>query len=292
MDKYLQLIRPTQWVKNLFVLLPLFFGGRLLEVESLTQALVAFVAFCLVSSSIYCLNDICDVREDRLHPEKCKRPIASGAVPIAGGYALMVGLLLLSVLTVVLFGGTARWPMLGIILFYFVMNVGYCLKLKRVAIVDVFIIAAGFVLRILIGGISTGIVLSQWIVLMTFLLSLFLAFAKRRDDVRIKQNTGAVTRKNVSRYNLPFLNQVLSIVGGITVVCYILYCVSDEVTSRLGSHYVYLTSIFVLAGIIRYLQLALVNEETGNPVKILLKDHFIQLSILGWIVSFALIIYF
>jgi 4-hydroxybenzoate polyprenyltransferase len=171
------------------------------------------------------------------------------------------------------------------------MNIAYCVKLKQKAIVDVFIIAIGFVLRILMGGFATGIYISHWIILMTFLLALFLAFAKRRDDVVMYENTGVKARKNVDRYNLDFMNQAIGIVASVTMVCYIMYTVSEDVILRLDSHYVYVTSIFVLAGIIRYLQVTIVDVKSGSPTKVLMKDRFIQACVAGWMITFALILY-
>ena len=171
------------------------------------------------------------------------------------------------------------------------MNIFYCVKLKQIALVDVFIIAIGFVLRVILGGVVNEIELSQWIVLMTFLLALFLAFAKRRDDVVLYQETGVLPRKNVNRYNLDFMNQAISIVGTITLVAYIMYTVSDEVMSRLGSRYIYFTTIFVLAGILRYMQLTIVDVKSGSPTKVLMKDKFVQLCIIGWVLAFLILIY-
>lgn len=171
------------------------------------------------------------------------------------------------------------------------MNIAYCVRLKQIAIVDVFIISVGFVLRIAVGGLSTGIFLSHWIVLMTFLLALFLAFAKRRDDVALYEKTGEVMRKNIVRYNLSFINQVMGIVGGMTIVCYLMWSVSPEIVERLGSSYLYVTSIFVLAGIIRYLQITIVDGRSGSPTAILYRDRFIHACLIGWGLSFIIIIY-
>jgi len=289
--QYIRLLRPKQWLKNLFIFLPLFFGGSLLNSWLFLQAAIAFIAFSLIASSIYCFNDIWDVHEDRLHPTKSKRPIAAGKISISGAYIILVFLLLASCSIIFLFFGELKWKIAGIFLFYYILNILYCVKLKQIAIVDVFIIALGFVLRVIIGGMVTGIYLSLWILLMTFLLALFLAFAKRRDEVLINQEKGLLVRSNINRYNLNFLNLVLAVTGSITMVCYIMYTVSDEVTARFQSNYVYTTSIFVLAGIIRYLQLTLVDTKSGSPTNILVKDRFIQLCILAWIISFAIIIY-
>lgn len=287
------LLRPHQWVKNMFIFLPLFFDRHLFDSEILMPAIVAFFAFCFSASGIYCFNDIYDVEADKLHPVKCKRPIASGKISKALGYLIMTICFCISIGTLTFFFNINHFCcLIGIILFYIVMNIAYCIVLKHKPIVDVFIIALGFVLRVLVGGIASEIALSEWIVLMTFLLALFLAFAKRRDDVVIYENTGVAPRENVNRYNLAFMNQAISIVASITMVCYIMYTVSPEVTSRFNSRYIYITSIFVLAGIIRYLQVTIVDDKSGSPTKVLFKDRFIQSCIIGWILVFVVLLYF
>lgn len=291
LKNFLLLIRPHQWLKNLFIFLPLFFDQHLLDVGYLLPAAVAFVAYCFAASSIYCFNDIYDREADRLHPKKCKRPIASGAVTVGQGYLLMAVMLGCSVGVAFMLPVDSRWQVLGILLFYYGMNLAYCVRLKQIALVDVFVIATGFVLRILIGGAATHIYLSHWIVLMTFLLALFLAFAKRRDDVIIYEGTGVKPRANVNRYNLPFMNQAISIVATITIVCYIMYTVSEEVMARFHSAYIYITTVFVLAGIIRYMQLTIVDVKSGSPTKVLMKDRFVQLCIVAWMLAFLVIIY-
>lgn len=291
MKNLVLLLRPQQWLKNLFVFLPLFFDRHLLDMEYVWSGTIAFLAFCLAASSIYCFNDIHDVEADRLHPSKRMRPIASGKVSIKAGYSLMAFTLGLAVIMILALPFGARWQTLGILSTYYVLNIAYCVRLKQIALVDVFIIATGFVLRILMGGAATRIPLSHWIVLTTFLLALFLAFAKRRDDVLIYEETGTQARRNITRYNLDFMNQVITIVGTITMVAYIMYTVSEEVMQRLGSQYIYLTSIFVLAGIIRYLQLTIVDKKSGSPTKALMKDRFIQLCIIGWLLVFLALIY-
>jgi len=287
---FLRLMRPQQWAKNLFIFLPLFFSRNLFVWDHLQVALIVFFAYCLTASAIYCFNDIWDREADRRHPQKRWRPIASGQVSVAQGYGLMALCLAGAVaLAWLLPRGTK--PTLCILAFYFVMNIAYCMRLKNLAIVDVFIIAVGFVLRIMIGGLSTGIFLSHWIILMTFLLALFLAFAKRRDDVVLYENTGAQMRKNVNRYNLTFMNQAITITATLTMVCYIMYTISDQVMGLFRSRYVFLTSIWVLAGIIKYLQITIVDVKSGSPTKVLLRDHFIQGCIAGWMLHFLVIIY-
>lgn len=290
MKKTLLLIRPQQWIKNGFVLIPMFFGGRLLNVDDAIASVVTFFAFSFVASAIYCFNDIIDVEADRRHPVKCHRPIASGAVSVPTAYTLMVILTLLSAL-LLFFLPQRAGETAGIVAFYFLLNMAYCLWLKRHAIIDVCTVAFGFVLRILAGGMACDVAVSNWLVLMTFLLALFLSFAKRRDDVLRMNETGEPPRRNTIRYNLTFVNQAITVTGTVTLVCYIMYTVSPEVVSRFHAPYLYLTSIFVLVGLLRYMQLTVVDEVSGDPTKILLRDRFTQAIVVAWIMSFLLIIY-
>lgn len=290
MKKTLLLIRPQQWIKNGFVLIPMFFGGRLLNVDDAIASVVTFFAFSCAASAIYCFNDIVDVDADRRHPVKCGRPIASGAVSVPTAYALMAVLALLSAL-LLFFLPQRAGETAGIVAFYFLLNMAYCLWLKRHAIIDVCTVAFGFVLRILAGGMACDVAVSNWLVLMTFLLALFLSFAKRRDDVLRMNETGEPPRRNTIRYNLTFVNQAITITGTVTLVCYIMYTVSPEVVSRFHAPYLYLTSIFVLVGLLRYMQLTVVDEVSGDPTKILLRDRFTQAIVVAWIMAFLLIIY-
>ena len=290
MKKTLLLIRPQQWIKNGFVLIPMFFGGRLLNADDAIASVVTFFAFSCAASAIYCFNDIVDVDADRRHPVKCHRPIASGAVSVPTAYALMAVLALLSAL-LLFFLPQRAGETAGIVAFYFLLNMAYCLWLKRHAIIDVCTVAFGFVLRILAGGMACDVAVSNWLVLMTFLLALFLSFAKRRDDVLRMNETGEPPRRNTIRYNLTFVNQAITVTGTVTLVCYIMYTVSPEVVSRFHAPYLYLTSIFVLVGLLRYMQLTVVDEVSGDPTKILLRDRFTQAIVVAWIMVFLLIIY-
>ncbi len=232
-----------------------------------------------------------DAEVDRQHPKKRLRPIASGEISEGVAYTIMTILVIISFALCWMLGRNQRLLVACIIGLYFILNLAYCLRLKHYAIIDVFIISLGFVLRLCAGGQACNIWLSPWIVSMTFLIALFLAFAKRRDDVVIRETTGQVTRDNTVRYNLEFMNQTLGLIGAITIVCYIIYTVSPDVVERMGSGYVYITSIFVLAGILRYLQVAIVDAGSGSPTKILLSDRFIQACVLMWILVFVTIIY-
>ena len=204
------------------------------------------------------------------------------------GYVMMVVCLVAALLLT-----THHSPLTTLIIAgYWLMNVAYCIKLKQYAIIDVFLISMGFVLRVLVGGMAADIFVSEWLVLMTFLLALFLAFAKRKDDYRIFEQTGVMPRKSITGYNAQFIDLSVTIVATITIVCYIMYTMSDSVIERMGSRYLYLTSIWVIAGLLRHLQNMLVFQRSGSPTKALVKDHFIQLCIVGWIASFVAIIYF
>ena len=285
-----KLIRCKQWIKNTFVLLPIFFGGSLLDANDIRAGLITFFAFSFAASSIYCLNDLIDVEADRRHPVKCKRAIASGAITVPQAYVIMVVMFLLS-LSLLLLLRVNRWETMMVILAYYILNLGYCARLKQYAVLDVCIIAFGFVLRLLAGGLATEVALSKWIVLMTFLITLFMSFAKRRDDVLRMNETGEAPRANTIRYNLTFINQAITITASVTLVCYIMYTVSPEVTGRANSDYLYLTSVFVLLGMLRYIQIAVVDEKSGDPTKVMLRDRFMQLVVFLWALSFLIILY-
>jgi 4-hydroxybenzoate polyprenyltransferase len=292
MKSVLLLLRPHQWVKNLFVFSPLFFSGQFIQWDGFYLSIIVFIVYSLAASSIYCFNDIRDIEADKLHPEKCRRPLASGAVTIKTGYFIMFALLFFAIVLVCLFLGAVKWKIISIVGAYYLLNIAYCMKLKHIAIIDVFIISIGFVLRVFAGGLATGISISHWIILMTFLLALFLAFAKRRDDVATFARTDIKVRPNINRYSLEFINQAISIIAAVTVVCYLMYTVSVEVTAHFQTSYLYLTAIFVLAGIVRYLQLTIVDAKSGSPTKVLLKDKFTWLCVIAWIITLSIIIYF
>ena len=286
----IKVARPTHWLKNIFVILPVFFGGAILNTTQAISAALTFMSFSLAASAIYCLNDIIDVDADRAHNVKRHRPIASGAITIPHAYGMMtISLLASIVLMLLLPEGQANT--ITVIITYFLLNVAYCLKLKEYAIIDVCIVASGFVLRILAGGFATGVQLSKWIVLMTFLLTLFLAFAKRRDDVLKMNETGRAPRKNTSRYNLTFINQAITITGTVMLVCYIMYTVSPEIIAQFGTDKLYLTSILVILALLRYLQIAVVDEKSGDPVKVVLSDRATQFILMAWVLSFLVLIY-
>jgi decaprenyl-phosphate phosphoribosyltransferase len=291
MKKYLRLIRPQHWIKNVFVLVPMFFGGVLFDLTTIESGLLVFMAFSFIASSIYCYNDIVDADADRHHPVKCRRPIASGEVSVSHAYLLMAVMAVLSAAMIMLLPSPERMGTAVVVAIYYVLNLAYCSKLKQYAVLDVCIVAFGFVLRIVAGGVAEEVALSQWIVLMTFLLTLFLSFAKRRDDVLRMNETGEAPRHNTIRYNLTFINQAITITASVTLVCYIMYTVSPEVEEHFKSQYLYLTSVFVLLGLLRYIQIAVVDKKSGDPVKVALTDRFSQLIVAAWLVTFLIMIY-
>jgi 4-hydroxybenzoate polyprenyltransferase len=179
---------------------------------------------------------------------------------------------------------------LYVLITYLVINTAYTTGLKHISILDIFMVSSGFILRVYSGGILGEVPISHWLVIMIMLLALFLALAKRRDDIVLSKN-GEALRKSSRDYNLEFINSCLSIFSGVIIVSYIMYTVSSEVTDRLGTEWLFVTTIFVIAGLMRYLQITFVEQNSGSPSEILLKDRFILFTVLGWIVSFYIIIY-
>ena len=281
------LLRPNQYIKNIFIFLPLFFSLKIIELNLFLNATIAFIAFSLISSAVYIFNDFHDIKEDRLHPKKKSRPLASGTITKSQSIGIMVVFFLLG------FGlaSIIHISVSMIVLAYAAMNIIYTLYLKKVAIIDVTIIAIGFVMRIFVGSYSTDVPLSKWIIVMTFLLALFIVLAKRRDDVLILLNTGNKMRKVVNNYNLQFIDTTLAIMAAVVIVTYILYTTSPGVVEKFHGEHLYLTSLFVILGIMRYLQIILVMKDGGSPTEIILKDHFIQMILFGWGLSFVFILY-
>ena len=281
------LIRPHQYIKNLFIFLPLFFAARITETELLLNAVIAFLAFSLAASSIYILNDYQDIEDDKLHPKKKTRPLAAGIITTPQAFMIMTVLFIAGITVMASISFTA----MNILLVYLALNIAYSFYLKRVAILDVMIIAIGFVLRIFVGSAVTDTPLSMWIVIMTFLLALFMALAKRRDDVLIYLETGEKMRKVVDGYNLQFLDAAMAIMASVVIVAYTIYTTSTEVITRVQSEHLYLTAFFVIVGVMRYLQIVFVDKDSGSPTRIALKDRFMQITLIGWIATFAWVLY-
>lgn len=283
----LKLMRPHQYIKNIFIFIPLFFALKITNTGLLLDSFIAFAAFSMAASSVYILNDYFDIEDDKNHPKKRFRPLASGGVSKKEGIIMMILLFVGSMALISCFSFSAA----AILLFYVMMNIAYSLYLKHIAILDVTIIAIGFVLRLFMGSVVTGIVLSHWIVIMTFLLALFMALAKRRDDVLIYKNTGKKMRRVVDGYSLQFLDIAMAIMASVVIVSYVMYTSSVDVMERLNSQHLYLTALFVIMGVMRYLQIAFVFLDSGSPTQIVLKDRFIQMTLVSWLVSFVWILY-
>lgn len=288
MRDWIKLLRPQHYVKNTFVLLPLFFAGSLTDSSALGASIIAFAAFSLVASAVYIINDARDVKLDRLHPEKCLRPLASGKISLSQAYiamallvagAAVLSLALLPLQTTILLGA------------YLAMNMAYSFGLKAIAILDISMVATGFVLRLLVGATAASIALSHWIIIMTFLLALFLALAKRRDDVQLFLAHGDKTRKAVDGYSLEVVNHGMSILAAVVIVSYLMYCTAPEVQAHWQAPWLYATGGWVVLGVMRYLQITHIEENSGNPTKVLLKDRFVQFTVIGWLASFTAIIY-
>jgi decaprenyl-phosphate phosphoribosyltransferase len=292
MRAIIKLLRIKHWVKNLFLFIPLFFAGDFFETTRFEILLAGFFSFSLLASGVYVINDYMDRKVDRLHPKKKLRPIASGAIKETSAWFIIAILLLAGIGSAYGLGTVLdNQNFLYFLLFYLVMNLGYSFGLKHIPIVDLFIVSFGFLIRIYAGGALAQVGISHWLSIMILLLALFLIIAKRRDDIVIQTETGEVIRKSSQAYNLEFINSCLTLLSAVVIVSYIMYTVSPEVTQRFNSEYLFVTTIFVIAGIMRYLQITFVEQNSGSPTSILFKDKFIALTILGWIISFFAIIY-
>lgn len=281
------LLRPAQWLKNGFVLAPLFFGGKASEGEALAAALAAFASFCLLSSAVYVFNDIHDMEADKAHARKKSRPLPAGRVSQGFAWALVPVLLALS-------AGAAlagRLPMeffaaAGI---YAAINLAYTLGLKHLALVELVLVSSGFVVRLIAGAAATGIALSPWIILMTGTLALLLVTGKRRADVA--QNSDPKGgRRALAEYSLSFLDQLITMLAGVTLVAYVLYCVSDRGVGRYGN-WVLLSAVFVVLGIMRYLQIVLFEGRGEQPTTLAVRDPVMAGTLVLWLVTFGALIY-
>jgi 4-hydroxybenzoate polyprenyltransferase len=280
-------MRPKQYIKNFFIFLPPFFTFKLDDPNVIYLCVTAFIGFSLCASAIYAFNDIYDAPEDRLHKKKRARPIASGKISNKAAYILAAALtcgggLIMAYLSI---------EALAVLALYIVINVAYTIKLKHIAVIDIIIIAIGFVLRLQIGAIVSDAALTHWIIVMTFLLALFLALAKRREELLILNRAGVKTRKNIDEYNLQFTDSAMTLSGGAAILAYILWSISPITAERIGSENVYMTAIFVIYGVLRYMQLSFVKENGGDPSRLLLSDRPLQLSIVCWVISFACLLY-
>lgn len=286
MKVWLTQLRVSHWVKNLYLFVPAFFAGALTE-QLLPDLAVALACFCLVASSIYIINDLLDRGVDKAHNLKSMRPIAAGK--IAGNTGVVVAVFLAA-------SGLGLGWWLGqtfflILLSYLVMNLLYSAGLKNIFLLDITLIAVGFLLRVFAGGVVADVPISDWLIVMVFLLSLFIALAKRRDDAELYEKDGILARKNIKSYNLRFIDTALAVMASVIVVAYIMYSMTEEVVERAGSQYVFVTSGFVVLGVIKYLHRSITEGKTGSPIKVLFQDRFIQALVFCWLLTFYLLLY-
>ncbi len=284
---FLALIRYQQYIKNIFIFLPLFFAGQITNLTLLNNTIIAFIAFSFVASSVYIFNDLQDIVEDKKHPTKKYRPLASGFVTKKPAILLIVVMLAFACLLMILLPINTIF----IIGLYLILNIAYSLYIKHIAILDITAIAIGFVLRLFIGATVANVALSAWIVVMTFLLALFLALAKRRDDMLFFINDNKKMRTVIDGYSLKFIDSMITVVATIVIISYIVYTTSTDVMASFGSNYLYLSALFVILGIMRYMQITFVEKKSGSPTKIALNDRFIQVTIVAWTLYFIFTIY-
>lgn len=288
MISLINLLRPKHYIKNFFIFLPLFFAGEIRNTELVITSLIAFISFSLTASAIYILNDFKDIENDKKHPTKRFRPLAAGLVKRKTALYFMFILILTGVCLMYYLSFNSFL----ILLMYIFLNIGYSFKLKHIALLDVIIISSGFVIRIFVGSFSYGISLTSWFVIMTFLIAIFLALSKRRDDVLIKLKSGKRMRKSIDGYNLKLIDGSMIMMAAVIIVAYIQTTINKDFLLGFQNDYLYLTGLFVIFGIMRYLQITIVHENSGSPTEIVFKDKILQINIVMWILMFVGFIYF
>ena len=276
----IKLLRPHQWLKNGFVLVGLLFAHAWNDGARVEQALLSCAAFCLLSSAVYIFNDFLDRASDRLHPTKRHRPLASGAVSVNAALALML-VCMAAGLWLAFGASNAPW----VFFLYIAINIAYTLGLKHVVVLDVFLIASGFMLRLLAGTVGIGIAPSQWLLLCGLMLTLFLGFAKRRAELAVLPEDAAGHRRVLDQYSEALLDQFLAIAAACTVVTYSLYTVSSETMSLHGSNHLILTVPFVLYGLLHYLFRLQRRGGGGDPARELLSDPHLIAAVAGWLAT-------
>lgn len=281
----LELIRPYQWAKNVFVIAPLFFTPHLMTWDLALFVFDGFICFSLLSSAVYILNDYKDYESDKLHPVKQHRPIAAGKISKPEAFFLF-GIFLVTGFIGAL---SLSLPFALVGLLYVIQNIAYCYYLKHKPIIDILTISLGFVLRIVAGAMLVNVTPSVWILVCSGLLAFFLAIAKRRDD--IVSELDGTHRKSLQGYSLHFIDTCMMIALSALFVSYTIYTTDHSVMEQLHSKHLYYTVPFVFAGILRYLQITLVEHRSGSPTRILYSDSFLLITILGWIMTYIFIIY-
>jgi len=288
MSDLLRSLRPQQWTKNFFLFAALVFSLNVTVIPYVLKTLAAFAVFCLLSSAQYLVNDVLDYAEDRMHPKKSLRPIASDRVPRR--QAVLMAILLSLVALVWAYSLNPAFFIAAAA--YLVLLFAYSLKLKHVVILDMFIIAAGFVIRVVAGGLVIDVPLSSWLLICTTLLALFIAMTKRRHELVLLEDNASSHRPILKEYSPYLLDQMISVVTASTVIGYCLYTVSAETVEKFGTANLIYTTPFVLYGIFRYLYLVHQKGKGGSPEELLLKDRPLFLAVVFWIASAVAILYF
>ena len=279
-------LRPQQWIKNFFIFMPLIFGKQLLCLPMFCKVMSAFVLFCMMSSAVYMLNDLIDLEEDKNHPGKLNRPIASGNVHTRHVKLTIVILSLLSMFFSFKFNAYFGC----VVLSYFFLNVIYSNILKKVVIIDVFCIGIFFLLRIIAGTVVTGVEYSHWMIFMVILLAMFLGFNKRRQELELY---GQQSKRHVlAKYSPYFIDQIISVITSSIVVVYMLYTVDARTISLFGTKHLIYSIPFVYYGIFRYLYLVHRKKPIEDPTQILLNDFAMQFNLIIWILVCIFVIYF
>ncbi len=281
-------LRPNQWIKSVFVLAPLVFSEHLLDGRYLLRSGGAFVLFCLMSSAVYLLNDIRDVESDRRHPEKRNRPIASGLLSPGAASAAAIVIALSALPPGFLLSTSFGWVLLA----YGLMNVAYSLYLKHVVILDVMIIATGYLLRAIAGALVINVAISSWLILCTVLLALFMGFVKRRQELILLEAGAAEHRRILDEYTPRFLDQMIAVVTAGALVSYALYTMSPDVAQKLGTPHLNLTIPFVIYGLLRYLYLVYARNQGGNPSSTILGDPSLMINGGLWFLAVFALLYF
>jgi len=283
----IEAMRPYQWSKNLFVLAPILFAKKIMDPEALGYSLMAFAVFCLLAGGLYIFNDWLDIEEDRAHPVKCKRALSSGLVPVPFALTFFVFL----VVAALGLASLVSFKFLLVAILYFALTLAYCVALKRVMILDCIAIASGFVLRVVGGAVAISVEATHWLIACAFLLALFLAFAKRRQELISLANNAAEHRSVLGEYSATFLQHANIIVIGAAIVSYALYTVAPETTARFHTTALIYGTVFVIYGLLRYLSLIDQPENGGDPSKMLVRDRPLLITVMAWAVYNAIVIY-
>jgi len=286
---YIKLLRPSQWIKNGFVLMPLVFSGDLFVLDSVVKAVGMFLAFCAAASGTYIVNDYIDVEQDRIHPKKKDRPLASGAIPPRN--AIAVAVLLIIGLFIILF--FFRTPLLAIstVAAYLVLQLAYSTYLKHIVIIDVLALSTGFLFRVAGGAAVIDVSVSSWLILCTFSVAIFLALGKRRHEVLFLPDEAINHRPVLQNYSVLFLDQLLQVVTTSTLIFYCLYCVRSTPDMGTSPERLMLTIPFVAYGIFRYMYIIYHKEDGGSPTSLLLTDAPLLACTILWLMAFVAIIY-